>query len=52
MSGARARSRVRGGAPAEELAAVLAVVTRRVPPVADDPLTRWRRLRQAVTKPT
>jgi hypothetical protein len=44
--------RVRGGASPEEVAAVLAVVRGRSRPVVDDPLRRWRRLRQAVTKPT
>jgi hypothetical protein len=44
--------RVRGGASPEEVAAVLALVRGRYRPVADDPLRRWQRLRQAVTKPT
>ena len=43
--------RIRGAASAEEVAAVLAVVTRRSEPVRDDPLQRWRRLRQAVSSP-
>ena len=44
--------RVGGGASAEEVAAVLALLRGRARPVQDDPLLRWRRLRQAVTKPT
>lgn len=44
--------RVRGGASPEEVAAVLALVRGWSRPGPDDPLGRWRRLRQAVTKPT
>ncbi len=44
--------RVRGGASAEELAAVLAVLRRRPAAADDHPLQRWRRLRQAVTRAT
>ena len=44
--------RVSGGASPEELAAVLALVSRRAAPARDDALARWRRLRQAVTRAT
>ena len=43
---------IRGGASPEEIAAVLAVVSGRTRPRREDPLGRWRRLRQSVTKPT
>ncbi|WP_375480931.1 hypothetical protein [uncultured Jatrophihabitans sp.] len=43
--------RIRGVASVEEVAAVMAVVTRRVEPDREDALQRWRRLRQAVSAP-
>jgi hypothetical protein len=45
--------RVRGGATAEELAAVLAVVSRaEQSPPEPDRLSQWRSTRRAVLKPT
>jgi hypothetical protein len=38
---------VRGNATAEEVAAVLAVVTSRTDVAPDDPYTRWRQVRLA-----
>ena len=43
---------VRGNATAEELAAVLAVVSRGEAPARPDPYTRWRHTRQAALRRT